>query len=255
MRAVFSVASTTFRESIRNRTILGIVLLAIGFIASALLLAKVALDQRTRVIMDWGLFCVSTFGVMLAILMGVSLVRKEVRRKTLYVVLTRPIQRWHYVVGKYLGLSLTLLVEVGLLSLALIIMLLIEGISPNVLLFKALYLSLIEILMVAALAIFFAAFSSPYLSGFFTFGLFVVGRSLPILLKMVDKITAPAPHVITKGLFFALPNLADYNLASRAVYGLDISWNEVGLLTAYGAGYLVLTLILAAWIFSKRDLT
>jgi ABC-type transport system involved in multi-copper enzyme maturation permease subunit len=255
MRAVFSVAFTTFRESIRNRTILGIVLLAIGFIVSALLLAKLALDQRTRVIMDWGLFCVSSFGIVLAILMGVSLVRKEVSRKTLYVVLTRPIQRWQYVVGKYLGLSLTILVEVGLLSLALIVMLLIEGIPPSVLLFKALYLSLIEILLVAAIAIFFAAFSSPYLSGFFTLGFFVVGRSLPVLSKLIDKIDAPVPHAISKGLFFGLPDLADYNLASRAVYGLDISWNEVGLLTAYGAGYLVLTLILAAWIFSRRDLT
>jgi Cu-processing system permease protein len=154
MNAIFSVAATTFRESIRNRTVLGIVVLAIAFILSALLLAELSLDQRTRVIKDWGLFCVSIFGVMLAILMGTSLVYKEVRRKTLYVILSRPIHRYQYVLGKYFGLAFTLLVEVGALSLALIVLLAFERITPDLLIFKALFLSLIEILLVAALAVF-----------------------------------------------------------------------------------------------------
>jgi len=254
MGTVLSIASVTFKESIRNRTVLGIFLLALGFIVSALLLAKLSLDQRVRVITDWGLFCVSAFGVILAILMGVSLVQKEVRRKTLYVVLSRPFRRWRYIAGKYLGLALTLLVEVGLLAAALVGLLLIEGVTPGVTLFQSLLVSLVEILLVAALAVFFAAFSSPYLSGLFTFGLFVVGRSLPALDKLIDKVSAPAPHAILKGLFFLLPDLADYNLAGRVVHEATIGWWEVGLLTAYGAGYLVLVLILATWVFSRRDL-
>ena len=120
MRAVWSVAATAFRESIRNRTMLAILLLAVGFIVSALLLAELSLDQRGRVVLDWGLFCVSAFGVLLAILVGVSQVHKEVKRKNLYVVLTRPIHRWQYVFGKYLGLGLTLAVEFSALSVALL---------------------------------------------------------------------------------------------------------------------------------------
>jgi ABC-type transport system involved in multi-copper enzyme maturation permease subunit len=255
MSAILSVAATTFRESIRNRTVLGIVLLALAFILSALLLAELSLDQRTRVIKDWGLFCVSIFGVMLAILMGVSLVHKEVRRKTLYVILSRPIHRYQYVLGKYFGLASTLLVEVGALSAALIILLAFERITPDALMLKALFLSLIEILLLAALAVFFASFTSPYLSGLFTLGLFVVGRSLPALNTLADRTSPAVFRAFLKGLVYILPDLADFNLSTRAVHGLEIPVSDVLNMTLYGIGYLSLLLFAASWVFSKRDLT
>ena len=255
MQAVLSVAVTAFRESIRNRTLLGVLLLALAFVASALLLAELALDQRLRVIKDWGLFCVSAFGVLLAILMGVTQMHREVLRKTLYMVLTRPIHRWQYVLGKYLGMALTLLVEVGALSAGLVLLLYSEGIAPDWLLVKALYLALVEILLVAALAVFFASFSTPYLSGLFTFGVFVIGRSLPVLDMLADKVTNPAGHAVLKGLVYGLPDLADYNLSARVVHQIPIGWHEVGWLTMYGLGYLVALLVISAGIFSRRDLT
>ncbi len=255
MSAIFSIAATTFRESIRNRTVLGIVVLALAFILSALLLAELSLDQRTRVIKDWGLFCVSIFGVILAILMGTSLVHKEVNRKTLYVILSRPIHRYQYVLGKYFGLAFTLLVEVSALSLALMVLLAFERITPDALMFKALFLSLIEIQLIAALAVFFASFSSPYLSGFFTLGLFVVGRSLPTLSTLADRTHSAVLHAVLKGLMYILPNLADLNLSTRAVHGLDIPGIDVLNMTVYGVGYLSLLLFAASWVFSKRDLT
>jgi ABC-type transport system involved in multi-copper enzyme maturation permease subunit len=254
MRAILSVATTTFRESIRNRTVLAILLLALAFIASAQVLAALSLDQRVRVIMDWGLFCVSAFGVVLAILIGVNLVHKEVRRKTLYVILSRPIHRWQYVVGKYLGLAFTLLVEVGALSVALVILLAIEGVAPDHLLMKALYVSLVEVLLVAAVAVMFASFSTPYLSGFLTLGLFVVGRSLPVLNKLADKVDSIFAHGLLKGLFFTLPDLADFNLATRVVHGLDIPAREVAFLSVYGMGYVLILLFVAIFSFSRRDL-
>jgi len=254
-RAIVTIAVTTFRESIRNRTLLAILFLALAFIASAVVLAKLALDQKVRVITDWGLFCVSAFGVLLAILMGVSLMQKEVRRKTLYVVLTRPIARWQYVAGKYLGLAATLLAEVGLLSVAMLALLWIEGVSPGWLVLKALYLSMLEILMVAAVAVFFAAFSSPYLSGLFTLGIFVVGRSIPHLIEVIEKIDVAVPYYVFKSLFFLLPDFASFNVSTQAVHGLDISWAETGILTAYSCGYLVLVLFFASWVFSRRNLT
>ena len=255
MRAILSIASTTFRESIRNRTVLGILLLALGFIVSALLLAELSLDQRVRVITDWGLFCVSIFGVILAILIGVTLVQKEVRRKTLYVILSRPIHRWQYVLGKYLGLALTLLVEVGTLSAALILVLAISGVAPTLLLLKALLAVLAEILLVAALAVFFASFSSPYLSGLFTLGLFVIGRSLESLNTLADRVDSAVGHLFMKSLFFVLPSFADFNLSNRVVHEAPIGFSELGWLWAYSIGYLGVLLFLGALIFSRRDLT
>ena len=255
MRAILSVASVTFRESIRNRTVLAVLLAAIGFICSALLLAAMALDQRERVIKDWGLFCVSFFGVLLAILIGVNLVSKELKRKTLYVVLSRPVHRFQYVIGKYLGMGLTLLAEIGALSAALFVLLAIEGVAPGGLIFKSLCASLIEVLFVAALAIFFASFSSPYLSGFFTLALFVVGRSLPALNTLADRVDAPLPHLLLKLVYYVLPDFSLFNMSTRAVHGLAIPAGEVLLVACYGIGYLVLLLFLSCLIFSRRDIS
>lgn len=254
MGAILSVASTAFRESIRNRTLLGILILALGFIASAEILAAMSLDQRVRVLTDWGLFCVSAFGVLLAILMGVSQVHKEVRRKNLYVVLTRPIHRWQYVLGKYLGLGLTLVVEFGALTLALLVLLAIEGIAPSLLLAQALVLILLEILLVAALAVFFASISSPYLSGLFTFGLFAVGRSLPVLEKLADKTHSAIVYAGLKGLTWVLPDLDAFNQSSKVVHDLPIGWVHVGWTSLYGFAYGAALIVLAAWIFSRKDL-
>ncbi len=255
MRAVFSVAATAFRESIRNKTMLAILLLAVGFIVSALLLAELALDQRTRVIMDWGLFCVSAFGVLLSILVGVSQVHKEIRRKNLYVILTKPIYRWQYIFGKYLGLASTLLVELAVLSASLIALLAFEGISPSALLFQSLLLALFEILLVAAIAVFFSSFSSPYLSGVFTFAIFVVGRSIPVLEKLAEKTHNAVGYAVLKVLVWGLPDLSEFNKATRVVHNLPIGWDHVGLGAMYATGYTLLLLLLSALIFSRRDIT
>lgn len=256
MQAIWSIAATTFRESIRNRTILAIFLLALGFVASALVLAAMSLDQRVRVIKDWGMFCVSAFGVLLAILMGVNLVQKEVMRKTLYVMLSRPIQRWKYVAGKYLGLALVLLLEVGALSAALVMVLATENEQSAVdqLMYKALYITLVEVLLVAGFAVFFSSFASPYLSGFFTLGLFVVGRSLPALSELAERVDIGIIKWILNGLFFGLPNLSDFVLSSKAINQIEIPTIDIAWLSVYATGYLLMVLVLSAIIFSKRDL-
>ncbi|RME28869.1 MAG: hypothetical protein D6806_02165 [Deltaproteobacteria bacterium] len=255
MKKILSVARVTFRESIRNKTILAILLLGLAFAASALLLAELALDQRVRVITDWGLFCLSAFGVGLAIILGVNLVHKEVVRKTLYVVLARPMERWKYVVGKFLGVLAVLSVEVVVLSLALVAMLALEGKGLKLLLFKAMVLSAAEIVLVAAIALFFSSFSSPYLSGFFALGVFLVGRSLPVLEKLIEKIEIPAVHWPLKGMFFVLPDLADLNLASRVVNDIPIEWASVANGVLYAVGYAGLLVLFSCLVFGRRELS
>ena len=255
MRAIWSIAATTFRESIRNRTMLGIVLLALAFLGSALLLAALSLDQRIRVITDWGLFCVSAFGVLLAILMGVSQIHQENKRKSIYVVLTRPNPRWKYVLGRQLGLTITLLTGVTCIAGALILLLLSEGVPPSALLFKALWLALVEVLVVAGLALFFASFSSPVLSGMFTFGVFVVGRSMPWLETLSGKTEALLPKGLLVALTYGLPDLASLNVGARVVHGIELPWEQVLTLSLYGFSYLGALIFFSAWIFSRRDLT
>jgi len=254
MGKLLSTTSVTFRESIRNRTVLAILLLALGFAASALVLAAMAQDQRVRVITDWGLFCLSAFGVGLAIILGVNLLQKEIGRKTLYVVLSRPLARWQYVLGKFLGELGVLAVEVVLLALALVVMLACEGQPVSGLLLKAMLLYAAEIALVAAWALFFSSFSSPYLSGFFTLGLFVAGRSLEVLQHLIDKVAVPWIHALLQGLFYLLPDLAAFNLAPRVVNDIAVPAGEVAAALAYATGYGSLLVFLSCLLFSRREL-
>ncbi len=223
-------------------------------ITTPLVLAAMALDHRARVITDWGLFCLSAFGVGLAIILGVNLLQNEIGRKTLYVVLSRPLARWRYVAGKFLGELGVLAIEVALIALTLVLMLAFEDQPLGGLLFKAMALYAAEIVMVAAWALFFSSFSSPYLSGFFTLGLFVVGRSLEVLRHLVDKVEITWVHAVLKGFYYLLPDLAVFNRAPRVVNNLPIPWSEMGAALAYAAGYVNILVFLSCWVFSRREL-
>jgi len=138
---------------------------------------------------------------------------------------------------------------------ALAILLAVEGGPVDASLLAALGLALLEILLVAAMATFFAALASPYLSGLFTLGLFVIGRSLPSLLGLADSIESAGLRALARGLTQLLPDLSGFNLSSQVVFGVPPSPAQVGWTALYGLSYMAVLLLLAAAVFSRRDMT
>src|SRR5690606_4638649 len=174
---VWAVALNTFREAMRNRVLYVLALFAVGLMAVSVVLGELSMHEEIRVIKDLGLFGISLVGVVIALFLGVSLLGKELDRKTVYFVIPKPLQRWEFLLGKYLGQVLTLAVLVVLMAIILAIVVRAQGGSHGVVMLRAELLVLVELGLLTAVAMLFSSFSSPYLSAMLTAALWVIGRN------------------------------------------------------------------------------
>ena len=260
MSQILAIALNTFRESIRNR-----VFASLGFFAVALLvvvaaLSRASLNEEVRLMKDLGLFLVSTFAVVIAVFVGVNLLYKEIERKTVYTVMPKPIHRFQFLVGKYLGLIATMAILVFGMGLALRITFLVFDGDFGLTMVQALWLVYVEVSVVVAVALLFSSFSTPFLSGLLTFGIFVVGRFHSTL--AASNLLGDSKDVGEVGKFVeafvgwiavVTPKLSYYNVTPQVVYDAHLPWSYVGYATLHGAWYIVAVLIIASILFSIRD--
>src|SRR5688572_19133235 len=164
---IWAIALNTFREAVRIRVMYGILVLVVGANLMSLALGQMAAIEGARVTRDIGLAGISLFGSLTAIFLGVFLLYTEVQRRTIHSIVSKPIERWEFVVGKYVGMVLVLSVLVGVFTISMVAMLTFQGAGVSSAVLKALLLSWCEVLVVAAIAIFFSSFSTPFLSGIF----------------------------------------------------------------------------------------
>ena len=202
---------------------------------------------------------ISLFGSLTAIFLGVFLLYTEVARRTIHAIVTKPISRWEFVVGKYAGMVLVLTVLVGVFALAMVVMLAFQGAGVGSGVAKALVLSWLEILTVAAIAIFFSAFSTPFLSGIFALALWVIGRLTPDL-EATAQLLAPWLRTTTRIALEIIPDVHLFAVSGRTLDGAAVSvhgdfvpWSYVGLASVHGLGWIVALLALAALVFHRRD--
>ena len=243
-----AIAMSTFRAAIRNRTLHGILLGAVALVLSSIALGQLSVENDARVIRDVGTTFVSLTMVTVAIFSGVSLLTAELSHKTIYTIVTKPVSRWMFIVGKFLGLVMTLAVVELLLGLVVL-----RGDPFGVVLVQSLLLSLFEGVVVAAVAVFLSSFSTPVTSGVLTFGIFVLGRLRESLYRYAEL----SPSAALKGLMsvvgVVIPDLtlgrADLEVAEL----LPLNWSYVGYVAGYDLLYSTIVILLACVIFSRRD--
>lgn len=299
---IYAIALNTFREAVRDRILLGVVGLASGVLVFTLALGELSLDQQRRVIEDIGLASISLFSVLVAIFLGSSLLYKEIERKTLYVILPRPIDRWEFLVGKHLGITLTGVVFVlvmgglqllvmgvqaeGSLGLALAIPAALLALL-GLLIWKArdattwgiawaaaalaagatyasftdvevapvlyaLALNAMEVALLAAVALFFGAFSTPFLTGAFTVGVWLVGRSADTMQTIRSRLLGEEIETLLHGLARVVPNFNLFVPGRHALHDVEAP-TYLATTLGYGVGYTVLALVFASMVFRKRD--
>src|SRR5689334_23467422 len=175
---IAAIAFNTFREAVRDRVLYNLIVFALLMIGSALLFGQISVGIHLIVLVNLGLTAISIFGVVIAIFIGIGLVSKEIEKKTLYTVLTRPVRRWEFVVGKFFGLAGTLVVNTIFMAIGVFAALLYVSHrfqKPDAWVLVALYFIILQFLIITALTLFFSSFSSPLLSAVFAFALFVIG--------------------------------------------------------------------------------
>lgn len=267
MRRIAAVAQNTFREAARNKVMYSLLLFAVALIVSALALGELSVHEEKRMIRDVGLFGIDVFSVLIAIFVGVNLLYKELSLKTVYTILPKPIARWEFVLGKWLGVMTTLVAQIAVMGLVLWLTLAVaqggnggeDGAMLDGALPKALWLFLMNVTIVTAVAMLFSAFTSPFLSGLFSFGVFLVGRQVPDLQQLATRLGGAAGAVLQLATRL-LPNLHLFTPSGTivgaqrvSVHGQFVGAAYLGSVTAYALCYTALVLGLAMFIFRRRD--
>jgi Cu-processing system permease protein len=256
---IWAIALNTFREAARIRVLYGILVLVLASNLIAVFVAELSHRDADRFARDIGLAGISLFGSLTAIFLGVFLLYTEVQRRTIHAIVCKPISRWEFVVGKFAGMAVVLSVLVGLFAVAMLGMLVWQrtGVSAGVA--KALVLSWLEVITVAAIAIFFSSFSTPFLSGIFALGMWVIGRLTPDL-EAATRAAAPWIRITTRVALEIVPDVHLFAVSGRTLDGTAVSvhgdfvpWSYVALAAGHGVGWTVALLALAALLFHRRD--
>ncbi len=250
--AIAAIGLNTFREAIRDRVLYLLLVFALIIIGISRLLSLLTVGDEEKIIKDVGLSAISLFGVMTAVFVGVSLVFKEIERRTVYTLLAQPVLRSQFLFGKFLGLFSVLLLNVGLMSVALFTLLLVRGEPPWSLL-PAVLLIAVELAIVTAFALLFSSLTNPVLSSVWTFAVYAAGHLSWSLQMLRDKVPEGIARWICDGLYWILPNLKRLDLKAQVVHGFEMPDGYVGLAAIYGLGYGVVIVALACWAFSRKE--
>ena len=259
MRVIGHVAVNVFKESVRDRVLYNLVAFAALLIGASYLIGQLTAGQDVKIIKDLGLAAIATFGLLIAVFIGIGLVWKEVERRSIYSLLSKPVRRYEFILGKYIGLALTLVVNVAVMTAAFYAVLAYLGTQfpaaaatdPGML--RAIALIVVELLIVTAIALFFSTFSSPFLSAALTFSLWIIGHFNADLRNFESVVQSPTAGYLARGLYYLLPNFAAFDIKTQVVYALPVSPSYIAMTTVYGIVYVALLLTAAVAVFARRD--
>jgi ABC-type transport system involved in multi-copper enzyme maturation permease subunit len=253
---VAAIARNTFREAVRDRVLYNLVLFVLLLTAGAVFLGEMSAAQESKIIADMGLSAALVFGVFISVFVGVGLVYKETDRRTVYAIFSKPVGRGEFLLGKYLGLCLTLAVNVFVMGVGVTLALVYVGRGSNPLVWSvwpALALVYVELLLMVAVALLFSSFSSPALSALMTLAVFVIGHSSAGLKSLADSSAAPAGRMFAGALYYLLPNLSLYAHITAAAHGERPEPAAFALAVLYGVVYIAVLLAGATLIFKRRN--
>jgi ABC-type transport system involved in multi-copper enzyme maturation permease subunit len=266
MRVIAHIALNVFRESVRDKVLYNLVLFAVMLMAASYLLGQLTAGQDVKIIKDLGLAATAIFGLFIAVFIGIGLVSKEVERKSIYGLLSKPIRRHEFIIGKYLGLVLTLAVNIAVMAAALYVVLAYmnwmetenvrrswEAPATDPAMLKAIFLIWVELCLITAIALCFSTFSTPILSAAFTFGLYLVGHFNADLRNFENVVDSPAVAAVARVLYYVLPNLAPFDVKADVVHAQPVGAMYIALTSAYGLVYILMLLLVSMFVFSRRD--
>ncbi len=266
MRTLGWIAINGFREAVRDKVMYSLVAFAILLIGISYMLGQLTAGQDLKIMKDLGLSSIAIFGLFMAVFIGIGLVSKEVERRSVYSLLAKPVRRADIVLGKYFGLVLTLVVNVTVMTIAMYLVLAYVGSGQTELareareaspvdpaMIKAVALTLVQLMIVTATALFFSTFSTPMLSAALTFGVYVAGFFSADLRNFDQVVNSPAAVAIARGLYYVLPNLGAFDVTAQVVHGIHVGWRYVAVTSLYGFTYIAILLTISVAVFSRRD--
>lgn len=237
MTKVLAVASNTMREAVRDRILYLLLFFAVLMMATSGLLSQLALGDPEKIVLDIGLASISFFSVLIAVFMGIGLISKEIERRTIYAVVSKPLGRGAFVVGKFLGLLGTIAVIQVVMTLVFVVTLKAWGTVLTAGCAFAIALSFVEAAVMLAVALFFSALSSPMLASMFTLATYAVGHWVDSIGVLAQRLAPGPTRTLFTVLYLGFPNLERLNLKGQVVFADPASAAHLPLQSAMAAGY------------------
>jgi ABC-type transport system involved in multi-copper enzyme maturation permease subunit len=247
------IALNTFRETVREKVLYNLLFFALLMIGSSILLSTLTIGEQSKIIMDIGLAGINIFGVLIAIFVGIGLVSKEIEKKTIYTIISKPIYRYQFLLGKYLGLLITLFVNTSIMVTGFfgVLLLMTYNITPDMV--KAILLIFVELMVVTAVALMFSTFTTSLLSAIFTISIYIIGHLLGDLKVFAAKLGNPVIVFLLDALYYILPNLENFNIKGEVVHNIALDPSLIVMSVLYGLLYISMILFSSVIIFQRRD--
>jgi ABC-type transport system involved in multi-copper enzyme maturation permease subunit len=255
-RRIWAIALNTFRESVRDRVLYNLILFVLILVAASVFVSDLSLDMESQFTAALGMSAMLVFGALIAIFIGVALVYKEIDKRTIYSLVSKPVHRHEFIIGKYAGLCLTLLINSAVMVLGTELALLyVNGkfVPLHVAVLAASYLIYLELALLVAVALMFSSFTTPMLAALFSFAAYVIGHFSRDLLDMASLSNSTVTRIVLTGLYYVLPNLSNFGFITEASHERIVPLRMAVSATVYAIVYAGILLSTAVVIFQKRN--
>lgn len=253
-RRVAALALSTFRETVRDRIFYLVGVFGFVMLASTAVLSPLTVGAQGKIMSDVGLAGMTLFGLLVVVFVGSGMVRKEMDKGTILTILSKPVGRREYLVGKFLGLNLTLLVMLSVMGVLFLLMTFLAPGSFSLRFVPVFYLTFLELTLINAVAVFFSTCVSPILAAVFTLGAFAVGHLSQSIRDFGQLQGTPLQQKTAEVVYYLIPNLEVFNVRGPVVHGATVSLDLVILATVYGLAWTALLLIFSGSVFARREL-
>jgi Cu-processing system permease protein len=268
MTVLWPIAFITYKEGIRNRALYGITLFALLLLIAIFLISDMVMQEVGKVAVDMALSAVSLSGLLLVLFVGINLMAKDLDKRTIYMVLSRPISRSQYIVGKFLGMVLLIITTIAVLSIfAVASIIMIKHMYPNYfnrfslpLIFQALFFTTLMLVLLSAVSFLFASFTSTsFITLVLTVIVYIIGQSLTDVKALVEapqtvgiKVSAVTVKAV-QAAYYLFPNLSFFDIKTQAAHGISVPISSTIWIVLYGLIYTSLCITIAALIFRKKE--
>jgi ABC-type transport system involved in multi-copper enzyme maturation permease subunit len=254
MRAIRVIAVNTFREAIRDRILYLFIGFAVVMVLSTKLFGMLTVGDEAKIIKDIGLAAMQFSSMLIAVMMSMLLISREVDSRTVFNILAKPVRRWQFILGKYFGLIAIVAANLVLITAVLLVVVLIYAHQFDPMLIFAAAMTMLEMFILAAFATFFAVLTKPILGSLLTLAVFVIGHMSADLWLLTRQLTGFTTRVVVAVVYYVVPNLERFNFRTEVVHDLPIPAVAVIWACLYAVAFVVLVLFLANLRFRKRDL-
>ena len=253
MKKAWVIALNTFQESLRKKTFYILLVVALVVIGASRFFSFLAAEDEIKMIKDVSFSTIEFFGALIAIFTALAAVSGEIEKRTIYPLLSKPITRSNFIIGKLIGQSLIILLNVILMSIFFIVLLFIKKSPPDVETFKTIFLIFIELVLIGSITLAVATFATDAFNLIFSFFLYITGHLISYGKSLLERVENMVLKGLGEMLYTVVPNYENFNIKDKVVVGVNVSWQYVGQTLLYGIIYIAIAVLIGVYFFNKRE--